>query len=345
MKEYLEFVGADAQRNTSDSKKFWEVEVVGKKVFSRYGRIGSKGTKTVKEFPDKTAALTFAEKALAEKIKKGYSKKKTKQSQVEKVSPKETKPLSLTFEYIIGFSFYYDDSQPYDRIPLTQEQKSEQRASEFVSLAIAKGVKPKVELLSKGRVVATIETYEIEYVADPLQLVWPWQEVSFFSTTHVLSGKTADQLKDLVDRYQVGYDEEIIQARVKIGNYTFLHHNYWQKNWKTTKKEEFSKFENNCTILATMWFAMQDDEKYKDFRDVNEISSPFDFRDDEEFRDLLENYKPGLMAAYLVDVGHIEASKSSTALIESTYNSIAKFLGVPSKKAFETFQEMIEAGK
>jgi hypothetical protein len=78
---------------------------------------------------------------------------------------------------------------------------------------------------------------------------------------------------------------------------------------------------------------------------LNEISSPFDVRDDEEFRDLLEDHKPGLMAAYLVDVGHIEASKSATVLIESTYNSIAKFLGVPPKKAFETFRELIEAGK
>ena len=111
------------------------------------------------------------------------------------------------------------------------------------------------------------------------------------------------------------------------------------------KKDEFSKFENNCTILATMWFAMQEDEKYKAFREVHDIFSPLNYRDDEEFRDLLENYKPGLMTAYLVDVGHIEASKSATALIESTYNSIAKFLGVPPKKAFETFRELIEAGK
>jgi hypothetical protein len=111
------------------------------------------------------------------------------------------------------------------------------------------------------------------------------------------------------------------------------------------KKDEFSKFENNCTLLATMWFAMQEDEKYKAFREENDIFYPLDFRDDEEFRYLLENHRPGLMAAYLVDVGHVEPSKSSTALIERTYNSIAKFLGVPPKKAFETFQEMIEAGK
>jgi hypothetical protein len=111
------------------------------------------------------------------------------------------------------------------------------------------------------------------------------------------------------------------------------------------KKDEFSKFENNCTILATMWFAMQDDEKYKAFREENDIFSPLNYLDDEEFRDLLENHKPGLMAAYLVDVGLIESTKSATNLIERTYDSIAKFLGVPPKKAFETFQELIQAGK
>ena len=345
MKDYLEFVGADAQRNTADSKKFWEVEVVGKKAFSRYGRIGSKGTKTVKEFPDKAAALAFAEKAIAEKIKKGYSKKKTKQSQNDKVAPNETRPLSFTFEYAIGFSWYYEESQPYDKVPLTLEGKRERIASDFVRDAIKKGAKPKVDIVSKARLVATIESSEIVYVQDEFQ--WePCQDVRYFMTSHALSGKNADRLKELVERYEADYDKEVLQARVRIGNYTFLHHNnLWESDWKATKKVEFSKFENNCTILATMWFAMQDDDKYTEFRDWNEISSPFDFRDDEEFRDLLEDHKPGLMAAYLVDVGHIDASKSTTALIESTYNSIAKFLGVPSKKAFETFQEMIESGR
>ena len=345
MKEYLEFVGADAQRNTADSKKFWEVEVVGKKVFSRYGRIGSQGTKTVKEFPGKAVALAFAEKSLAEKIKKGYSKKKTNQSQGEKFSPKETEPLSLTFEYAISFSWYYEESQTYENVPLTLEEKREKRASDFVRDQIEKGVRPKVDILSKGKVIATIDSSEVEYTKDVFQSE-PWQDVSSFSTGHALSGKTADLLKQLVDRYEVNYDKGGLQARVKIGNYTFFHHEYlWESDWKATKKEEFSKFENNCTILATMWFAMQDDEKYKTFRDLNDIYSPFHYRDGEDFRDLLEDHRPGLMAAYLVDAGHVEPSKSSTALIDSTYNSIAKFLGISPKKAFETFQEMIEAGK
>jgi predicted DNA-binding WGR domain protein len=225
LKEYLEFVGADAQRNTADSKKFWEVEVVGKKAFSRYGRIGSKGTKTVKEFPDKAAALAFAEKALAEKIKKGYSKKKTKQSQGEKVSPKETEPISLTFEYSIGFSWYQDNE-----VPLTLQQKREQRASDFCREAIKKGIKPKVEILSKGKVVATIESSDVEYREDSLQYVWPWEEIAFVETTHILTGKTADRVLELFEKYEEKYDENIFQARVKIGSYTFNHHNVWKNN-------------------------------------------------------------------------------------------------------------------
>jgi len=225
LKEYLEFVGADAQRNTADSKKFWEVEVVGKKAFSRYGRIGSKGTKTVKEFPDKAAALAFAEKALAEKIKKGYSRKKTKQSQGEKVSPKETEPISLTFEYSIGFSWYQDNE-----VPLTLQQKREQRASDFCREAIKKGIKPKVEILSKGKVVATIESSDVEYREDSLQYVWPWEEIAFVETTHILTGKTADRVLELFEKYEEKYDENIFQARVKIGSYTFTHHNVWKND-------------------------------------------------------------------------------------------------------------------
>ena len=225
MKEYLEFVGADAQRNTNDSKKFWEIEVVGKKVFSRYGRIGSQGTKTVKEFPDKAAALAFAEKSLAEKTKKGYSKKKTKQSQGDKNSPKETKPLSLTFEYSIGFSWFQENE-----VPLTLQQKREQRASDFCREAIKKGVKPKVDIVSKGKVIATLESSEVEYREDTIQNVWPWEEIAFVETTHILTGKTADRVLELFEKYEEEYDENVFQARVKIGSYAFTHHNVWKND-------------------------------------------------------------------------------------------------------------------
>jgi hypothetical protein len=112
------------------------------------------------------------------------------------------------------------------------------------------------------------------------------------------------------------------------------------------KSDEFTKFENHCTILATMWFAMQDDEKFSGFRSENMIVSPIEyFGDDEDFRDLLEDNKPGLMAAYLIDAELIEPTKAASALVETTYSAISKFLGVSPKKEFETFEEMIDARK
>jgi predicted DNA-binding WGR domain protein len=234
LKEYLEFVGADAQRNTADSKKFWEVEVVGKKAFSRYGRIGSKGTKTVKEFPDKAAALAFAEKALAEKIKKGYSKKKTKQSQNDKVIPKEAKPLSLTFEYLIGFAFYMDDSGTNYKIPLTLQQKRESAASDFVIKAIEKGPKPKVEILTRGRVIEVVNATSWIWDDETNDLVWPWTVSGLIRTTHEISSKNAERVAKLVDEnidmfdvLEYSYQDDTIQARLKIGKYTFLSRSVW----------------------------------------------------------------------------------------------------------------------
>ncbi len=237
MKEYLEFVGADAQRNTNDSKKFWEVEVVGKKVFSRYGRIGSQGTKTVKEFPDKAAAVAFAEKSLAEKSKKGYSKKKTKQSQNEKMVPKEAKPLSLTFEYLIGFSFYMDDSASNYKIPLTLEQKRQAAASNFVCKAIEKGSKPKVEILTKGRVIEVVNTTSCNWDDETNDLVWPWTVSGLVRTTHKISSKNAERITklcdELFDKFEVledEYEDDTLQARLKIGEHTYLSRAVWIPN-------------------------------------------------------------------------------------------------------------------
>ena len=103
--------------------------------------------------------------------------------------------------------------------------------------------------------------------------------------------------------------------------------------------------DNKCTILATMWFSMQDDQKFRYFRQENDIHSPFSYRDDEEFRGLLEKIKPGLMAAYLIDTQLIKPSRSAIELVEVSYDSLAKFLGVAPNTEFETFREMIQAGK
>ncbi len=54
------------------SDKFWEIEVAGKQVTTRYGRTGSKGQSTTKAFADEASAEANAAKLIAEKIAKGY---------------------------------------------------------------------------------------------------------------------------------------------------------------------------------------------------------------------------------------------------------------------------------
>jgi DNA ligase-1 len=67
-KRYFEFVGGT-------SSKFWEVWVEGAAMFTRYGRIGSGGSITRKDFPDEPAARKAADKLIAEKTGKGYVEK------------------------------------------------------------------------------------------------------------------------------------------------------------------------------------------------------------------------------------------------------------------------------
>ena len=54
------------------SSKFWETWVEGTRMTARYGRIGSQGTMTIKDYADETAARRAMDKAIAEKVKKGY---------------------------------------------------------------------------------------------------------------------------------------------------------------------------------------------------------------------------------------------------------------------------------
>jgi DNA ligase-1 len=54
------------------SSKFWEVWVAGNQMMTRYGRIGSQGSTTVKTFADEPAARKAADKLVAEKVGKGY---------------------------------------------------------------------------------------------------------------------------------------------------------------------------------------------------------------------------------------------------------------------------------
>jgi predicted DNA-binding WGR domain protein len=71
-KRYFEFTGADSDRGTSASAKFWEIEVDGSAVIVRFGKIGATGQTTRKEFADAQAAEAEASKLIGQKVKKGY---------------------------------------------------------------------------------------------------------------------------------------------------------------------------------------------------------------------------------------------------------------------------------
>ncbi len=67
-KRHFEFV-------EGSSKKFWEIWMDGSSFCTKYGRIGSDGQETVKEFDTADKAKKEYEKLVAEKVKKGYVEK------------------------------------------------------------------------------------------------------------------------------------------------------------------------------------------------------------------------------------------------------------------------------
>jgi predicted DNA-binding WGR domain protein len=54
------------------SNKFWEITLAGTDVKTRYGKIGTDGQQTLKEFGDAAAAKKEYDKLVHEKTKKGY---------------------------------------------------------------------------------------------------------------------------------------------------------------------------------------------------------------------------------------------------------------------------------
>ena len=65
---YFEFV-------EGSSAKFWEIRVEGSSFFTRYGKIGTDGQVTQKDYDSDAKAQAEAAKLVAEKTKKGYAEK------------------------------------------------------------------------------------------------------------------------------------------------------------------------------------------------------------------------------------------------------------------------------
>ncbi|MFT3711253.1 MAG: DNA ligase [Archangium sp.] len=67
-RRYFEFI-------EGTSSKFWEIRVEGTTFFTRYGKIGTDGQTTQKDWPDEDKAQAEADKLVSEKTRKGYTEK------------------------------------------------------------------------------------------------------------------------------------------------------------------------------------------------------------------------------------------------------------------------------
>lgn len=65
MKTYLEY-------HDDKSHKFWEISRRGRKVTRRWGRVGATGQKQIKDLDPAEQPKVFVERAIAEKLRKGY---------------------------------------------------------------------------------------------------------------------------------------------------------------------------------------------------------------------------------------------------------------------------------
>ncbi|WP_232283812.1 DUF4132 domain-containing protein [Saccharomonospora cyanea] len=79
------------------SAKFWEGARDGCTVTVRWGRIGTGGQSNRREFGDESAAQSFLDKQIAEKVRKGYSESATEPQGAE---PQDTEPRDETEESV-----------------------------------------------------------------------------------------------------------------------------------------------------------------------------------------------------------------------------------------------------
>ena len=85
-----------------DSNKFWDIEVEGDQLTVRFGKVGTEGRQTVKEFADNAAAEKEAAKLIAEKTKKGYKELTKGEAIPEKQQPVYRPMCEDVFWEVIG---------------------------------------------------------------------------------------------------------------------------------------------------------------------------------------------------------------------------------------------------
>jgi predicted DNA-binding WGR domain protein len=87
MNKYFEF-------KDGKSSKFWEISITGKKIITRFGKIGTTGQTSEKSLADAAAAQKEYDRLIREKTQKGYVKVGKAAGGKEKLSPKRAKPAA-----------------------------------------------------------------------------------------------------------------------------------------------------------------------------------------------------------------------------------------------------------
>jgi predicted DNA-binding WGR domain protein len=58
--------------NSTQFKKFWEIDLRGSRLMIRYGRLNTTGQTLTKKFATRAEAQLAQDRSIAEKMKKGY---------------------------------------------------------------------------------------------------------------------------------------------------------------------------------------------------------------------------------------------------------------------------------
>ena len=72
---YFELIGADPKIQSGQTAKYWTIAQIDKEIIIRFGKIGTDGQFSKKEFESKEDAESFMAKKIKEKTKEGYIEK------------------------------------------------------------------------------------------------------------------------------------------------------------------------------------------------------------------------------------------------------------------------------
>lgn len=213
MKEYLEYIGEDSTRGTKDSKKFWEVEVKGKSVLTRYGRIGADGVTTLKKFGSSDEAKEFALKAVAEKVKKGYSKT-------------DEVPLVVGIEFLVSLGAEdFEDSEK-----LTKKEKKQSEIGEFIYSFVES---------DSSRKTVTMVLGSDEKVDLPLSLIenrvdGDYDEdrdfrvlLHFVEVKCTIPTSSKDKFVKFHNKWEKSFSESDLKFELKLGDKKFDANSFW----------------------------------------------------------------------------------------------------------------------